>query len=703
MKKRIISLLLCLVLIVSLVPAAAAADTGDTRTVAVRYASGHGENDHDYEATFTYSDELFTKSGYTYRQDLAEMSLGLAFAAFSSKDSQYSDNYATGNRNFVSMAKQCGFENIQSNKWMFQPAETDSIGINCASKTIRDNGGSYTLIAVGVRGNNYHAEWGGNVRLDATGEHKGFALGRDQVLDYLRGYIADTGISGRVKIWIAGYSRSAAVANMVSGALDNGYSLGEGVSLSPHDLYCYCYEPPMGTTKNQVQGRLYDNIQNIVNANDLVTYVAFDNWDFARYGVDHVVPTKGDDNYLNYKAKMLREFYQIPNNGGNIYWPDHFQAWGIDPKDITSGDLGKIFKVNMTQKEFYADLSEAITTCLVSSRADYAENMQDFLIALLGDIFGKADRDTSAVAMTFAKKLQDNWQKIFYSLTIPGMIKNGTAVRLITGYLVEALQENGIVTYDLEGIEAAVAMLVPRLSKMALKYPGTTMTLLANLVVIMSAHFGESCLAWMRSLPDDYMTSKQTVSYVGLFDDVAAEAWYAPAVDYVKYGRLMYGTGSNLFQPDAQMTRAMLAQVLYELEGAPSVKGLSCPFTDVGGSWYTDAVIWAYNAGVVAGVSATQFAPNEALTREQMVTMLFGYAGREETLSGSDGALAGYQDQASVSDWARAAMAWAVSSGVISGTSATTLSPQKVGTRADVATVLMQFCVLLYQRSARTS
>ena len=692
MKKRIISLLLCLVLIVSLVPAAAAADTGDARTVTVRYASGHGENDHDYEATFTYSDELFTKSGYTYRQDLAEMSLGLAFAAFSSKDSQYSDNYATGNRNFVSMAEQCGFENIQSNKWMFQPAETDSIGINCASKTIRDNGGSYTLIAVGVRGNNYHAEWGGNARLDATGEHKGFALGRDQAPDYLRSYIADTGISGRVKIWIAGYSRGAAVSNMVGGALDNGYSLGEGVSLSPHDLYCYCYETPMGTTKNQVQGRLYDNIQNLVNANDLVTYVAFDNWDFARYGVDHVVPTKGDDNYLNYKAKMLREFYQIPNNGGNIYWPDHFQAWGIDPKDITSGDLGKIFKVNMTQKEFYADLSEAITTCLVSSRADYAENMQDFLIALLGDIFGKADRDTSAVAMTFAKKLQDNWQKIFYSLTIPGMIKNGTAVRLITGYLVEALQENGIVTYDLEGIEAAVAMLVPRLSKMALKYPGTTMTLLANLVVIMSAHFGESCLAWMRSLPDDYMTSKQTVSYAGLFDDVGADAWYASSVDYVKYGRLMYGTGNNLFQPDAQMTRAMFAQVLYALEGSPSVRGLSCPFTDAGGSWYTDAVIWAYHAGVVAGVSATQFAPNEALTREQMVTMLYGYAGRDEQLYGSDGALASYQDQASVSDWAREAMAWAVSTGVITGTSTTTLAPQKIGTRAEVATVLMQFC-----------
>ena len=82
MKKRITSLLLCLVLIVSLMPAAAAASTSDSKTVTVRYASGHGVNTHDYAAAFTYSDELFTKSGYTYRQDLAEMSLGLAFAAF---------------------------------------------------------------------------------------------------------------------------------------------------------------------------------------------------------------------------------------------------------------------------------------------------------------------------------------------------------------------------------------------------------------------------------------------------------------------------------------------------------------------------------------------------------------------------------------------------------------------------------------------
>ena len=104
MKKRIISLLLCLVLIVSLMPAAAAANMSNSKTVTVRYASGHGVDTHDYAATFTYSDELFTKSGYTYQQDLAEMSLGLAFAAFSSKDSEKEDQLATSNRNFISFA-----------------------------------------------------------------------------------------------------------------------------------------------------------------------------------------------------------------------------------------------------------------------------------------------------------------------------------------------------------------------------------------------------------------------------------------------------------------------------------------------------------------------------------------------------------------------------------------------------------------------
>ena len=312
MKKRIISLLLCLVLTVSLVPAAAAADTGDARTVTVRYASGHGIDTHDYEAAFTYSDDLFTRSGYTYRKDLALMSMGLAFAAYTSKDSEKTDNYATGNRNFVSMAEQCGFENIQSNKWMFQPAEADSIGISCASKTIRDNGGSYTLIAVGVRGNNYHAEWGGNARLDASGEHKGFALGRDQVLDYLRTYIADTGISGRLKIWIAGYSRGAAVANLTAARIRQ-----QLPQIAQENTFVYTFAAPAALTAadrpdlqadydndHTADGGLktdwdVSNIFNIISSGDIVARVMPEEWGYHRNGNDRFLPSTAYQNELD--------------------------------------------------------------------------------------------------------------------------------------------------------------------------------------------------------------------------------------------------------------------------------------------------------------------------------------------------------------------------------------------------------------------
>ena len=137
---------------------------------------------------------------------------------------------------------------------------------------------------------------------------------------------------------------------------------------------------------------------------------------------------------------------------------------------------------------------------------------------------------------------------------------------------------------------------------------------------------------------------------------------------------------------------AMTVPVVYSLATqypAVRITVLSRPFAR---PFFENLDIWAYNAGVAAGVSATEFAPNEPLTREQMVTMLYGYASRSEQLTGDAGALSPYQDQANVSAWAREAMVWAVSTGIVCGTSPTTLSPQKTGTRAEVATVMMGFC-----------
>ncbi len=169
------------------------------------------------------------------------------------------------------------------------------------------------------------------------------------------------------------------------------------------------------------------------------------------------------------------------------------------------------------------------------------------------------------------------------------------------------------------------------------------------------------------------------------YRDVLANSWYADAVSYVTEAGLMEGSG-GLFQPNSPMTRAMLVTVLYRLSGSPEVTG-SSPFTDVAESaWYADAVIWAAGEGIVQGQTADTFAPNGAVTREQLATFLFRYDGGE-----GSGSLDAYTDANTVSAYAAEAMGWAVGEGLITGTGAGTLSPKTTASRAMVAALLMRY------------
>lgn len=176
------------------------------------------------------------------------------------------------------------------------------------------------------------------------------------------------------------------------------------------------------------------------------------------------------------------------------------------------------------------------------------------------------------------------------------------------------------------------------------------------------------------------------------FTDVAEGAWYYDAVAYAYDNGLMGGTSASTFAPGTTTSRAMLATLLYRLEGEPAVTGAS--FTDVAaGQWYSDAVAWAAAEGIVNGVGdGSVFAPNDTITREQMAVMLYRYAqykGYDVTGSAD---LSGYTDAGSISSWAEYAMAWAVDAGLISGTGAAILSPQGSASRAEIATILMRFC-----------
>lgn len=179
------------------------------------------------------------------------------------------------------------------------------------------------------------------------------------------------------------------------------------------------------------------------------------------------------------------------------------------------------------------------------------------------------------------------------------------------------------------------------------------------------------------------------------FQDIDRNAWSYDGIAYCVARGLMSGTSGTTFAPFAVATRAQIVQILYNLAGEPAVTGTT-PFTDLTSDWYQDAVLWAYQTGVVAGTSATTFAPEKPVTREQIAVILMGYADMVQHLkhTWTPADLSAFPDGGQVSDWARDAMADAVALGLISGAQTkdgTLLLPQNSATREQVATILMEF------------
>ena len=176
------------------------------------------------------------------------------------------------------------------------------------------------------------------------------------------------------------------------------------------------------------------------------------------------------------------------------------------------------------------------------------------------------------------------------------------------------------------------------------------------------------------------------------FLDVNEGDWFYDAVVYAYQNELMDGVGGNRFAPNSATTRAQLVTILYRLEGEPAVSG-DLPFTDVeAGTWYTNAVGWAAQNGIVNGVGDDTFAPGNDLTREQLVTILYRYAESKGYDVSASADLAGYPDGEEIQAYAREAMAWAVAENIIQGMEDDTLKPAGNASRAQIATILMRFC-----------
>lgn len=178
------------------------------------------------------------------------------------------------------------------------------------------------------------------------------------------------------------------------------------------------------------------------------------------------------------------------------------------------------------------------------------------------------------------------------------------------------------------------------------------------------------------------------------FYDIAGDAWYAEAVGYVYANKLMSGVDDKTFGPDVEATRGQIVTILYRMAGQPAVSG-TARFSDVAANaYYNKAITWASGAGIMSGTGNSLFQPDSAITREQMATVFYRFAGNQKYDVSKSAKLSVFDDEWQISEYARTPLSWAVGSGLMNGTDAKNISPHTLANRAALAATLMRFCSL---------
>ncbi len=191
------------------------------------------------------------------------------------------------------------------------------------------------------------------------------------------------------------------------------------------------------------------------------------------------------------------------------------------------------------------------------------------------------------------------------------------------------------------------------------------------------------------------LVNAEYYDYYNRYSDVSQNDWFYDNVRFATTMGLMNGTGTSQFSPDENTTRAQFITVLWRLSGSPVIPGDSCEFTDIAHDYYYEAVRWGVEFGIINGYGGGLFGPDDNITREQLITMLFryakNYAGDDVSLYDGTNIL-GYSDVMDVSQGMMQPMQWGIGAGIMNGTSDTTLSPQGLATRAQVAAFLSRYC-----------
>ena len=351
-----------------------------------------------------FSQSYFEHSSYEYDPHLATTSLCLSISTYPDYGIYDDDDWYEKQPKFIKNTLEAiGFNSFITNDDFLQTARFDSIGLAAAKKEFSD----YTVIAVAPRSGGYYREWANNMHLgDGTKSdymHEGWYDAANKLIDFVIDYVSEYQISGRVKLWMSGFSRGGATVNIAAGLIDNRLDKGERLlgnqaSLTREDVYAYTFEAPQGANVNSKTIKLprdaiYGNIFNIVNPNDVVPKVAMAEYGFTRFGVDKFITTKFYDpkNFAN-NRNTFKKLHDIDNqNDEMIYSGDNFGMYGLKIEDflkiitiipsiigLFTGDIGQT-KDN-TKANYDANIAATLfieeLTSELGSRDNYVKKYQ---------------------------------------------------------------------------------------------------------------------------------------------------------------------------------------------------------------------------------------------------------------------------------------------------------------------------------------
>lgn len=524
----------------------------------------------DYTAAYYYDDNYFKESSYEYNQHLATMSLCLDLSSWNSADEP---DYTKKMKNAVALLNEIGFIGFDHNYTDFAEEGTlgkptkDSIGVVAANKLVSFDGKEYTLIAVAIRGGGYEREWASNFTIGESGDHKGFSEARDMVIAFLENYIKEQGIHGDIKIWITGYSRAAATANMVAGAIDNGTVDLGGCNLELKDMFAYTFETPAGTVNPEAKNEKYSNIFNIVNLNDPVPKVAPYAWEFRRYGVDHRIAapiTDGEVPYQKSKAVMLKNYQTMGGYKG--YYVDDFQMKKVAVQEIRLPAIGIGYRSEYricilddtanikSQSTFLQEYITILAKQYLKSRKNYVANFQSGIRDACGVCYGTEPAKKEKLINTIKEKLQNHCGEILWDY-VSNKGDRDAVYKKVAKYLRESLDEVGITNYSQDEFEASVKAILDLVLEVATDDADFVATLVSNVSGIGQAHEPELCLAWMQSMDSNYTPMAKPTFSTGKYRIVRVNC----PVDVTVYdgeGNALASIIDDTPQPDSQVVVA---------------------------------------------------------------------------------------------------------------------------------------------------